>query len=93
LAGDLLGFKISFQLNRCLRIAVMFDGREQLIQFPGAPDRKAQQGIEHTDHMVMADDGGIFGTEVAEAVILLRLGATRIKPVILQSRLSRSMSM
>ena len=71
--GDILAVEQRFELDRSAGVAELLDLGEELVELLGVAHGKAQQRIELSDDVVMADDGTLRSAEIAEFVILVRL--------------------
>ena len=70
---DILAVKKRFKLDRGARVAKLLDEGQKLVELLRIAHGKAQQGVELTHHMVVADDGALRGAEITEFVVLVRL--------------------
>ena len=76
---DLLAVEERLELDRGARVAELLDEGEKLVELLRVAHGEAEQRVELTHHVIVADDGALRGAEIAEFVILVRLERNRDK--------------
>ena len=65
---DLLAVEERLELDRGARVAELLDEGEKLVELLRVAHGEAEQRVELTHHVVVADDGALRGAEIAEFV-------------------------